>query len=205
MSYEIYAFGSVTRGDVSPTSDVDILVLDDMPYRSRFPRDWSVYSKTTVSNYFEVGRLFAWHLHLEAVLLYPAGESGFLAKLGRPSPYVTAADDIADLRLLLSSAIDEIRRDSPSPVYELGLVYTALRDVAMSASWALLGKPSFSRYAPYEITPPCPLPRPAYDTAMKARHASTRGTPQPTDCHAAARAVLASPLLEWLDLIGSAA
>lgn len=205
MTYEIYAFGSVTRGDVSPTSDVDILVLDDIPSISRFPRDWSVYSKATVSKYYEAGRLFAWHLHLEAVLLHPAGGGGFLATLGPPSRYATAADDIADLRVLLSSSIDEIRRGSPSQVYELGLVYTVLRDVAMSASWQLLGRPSFSRYAPYQIIPPCPLPRPAYEIAMKSRHASTRGIPQPADFHAAAGAVLASPLLEWLDVIGSAA
>jgi hypothetical protein len=205
MTYEIYAFGSVTRGDVSPTSDVDILVLDDIPSNSRFPRDWSVYSRSVVANYYKSGRLFAWHLHLEAVLLHPTGGGGFLAKLGAPSRYTTATDDIADLRVLLSGSLDEIRRGSLSQVYELGLVYTALRDVAMSASWQLLGRPSFSRYAPYEITPPCPLPRPAYETAMKARHASTRGTPEPADCQAAADAALASPLLEWLDLIGSAA
>ena len=203
MTYEIYAFGSVTRGDVSRTSDVDILVLDDIPASSNFPRDWSVYSKATVSNYYEAGRLFAWHLHQEAVLLHPAGTSGFLSTLGAPSRYATATDDIADLRLLLSSSIDEIRRGSPNQIYELGLIYTALRDVAMSASWQLLGRPSFSRYAPYEVTPPCPLPRPAYETAMKSRHASTRGTPQPPGCHDAAGAVLASPLLQWLDLIGS--
>lgn len=203
MTYEIYAFGSVTRGDVSPTSDVDILVVEDTPSTTRFPLDWSVYSKSTISKYYESGRLFAWHLHLEAVLLHPAGGAGFLAQLGTPSRYASAADDIADLRVLLTSALDEIRRGSPSQVYELGIVYTALRDVAMSASWHLLGRPSFSRYAPYEITPVCPLPRDAYDTAMKSRHASTRGAPPPADFHAATSAVLASPLLEWLDLLGS--
>lgn len=205
MTYEIYAFGSVTRGDVSPTSDVDILVVDDTPSSSRFPRDWSVYSKAVVSNYYKAGRLFAWHLHLQAVLLHPAGGGGFLAQLGAPARYTTAADDIAELRVLLCSSIDEIRRCSPNQIYELGLVYTSLRDVAMSASWQLLGRPSFSRYAPYEINPPCPLPLFAYETAMKSRHASTRGTPQPSDYNAAADAVLASPLLEWLDLIGRAA
>lgn len=204
MSYDIYAFGSVTRGDVSPTSDVDILVLDDAPCSSHFPQTWSVYSKATVSKYYETGRLFAWHLHLEAVLLHSSAANGFLASLGKPSPYATAAEDIAALRELLSSSIDEIRQGSPSQLYELGLVYTALRDVAMSASWQLLEKPSFSRYAPYDLTPSCPLPRAAYDVAMRARHASTRGTRQPADCKAAAGAVLESDLLEWVDLIGSA-
>lgn len=204
MTYEIYAFGSVTRGDVSPNSDVDILVVDDIPYPSNFPRNWSVYSKETISRYYEAGRLFAWHLHLEAVLLHPARGPGFLSALGAPSLYATAADDIAELRALLSSSIEELRHGSPSEVYELGLVYTALRDVAMSASWALLGRPSFSRHAPYEICPPCPIPRPAYETAMKSRHASTRGTARPENCKAATDAVLASPVLEWVDLIGSA-
>lgn len=201
MTHEIYAFGSVARGDVSPTSDVDILIVDEAPLKSRFPREWSIYSKAIIAKYFEEGRLFAWHLHFEAVLLYPRSSAGFLAELGRPSPYTTATDDIADLRALLHSSIAELKRGSQSQVYELGLIYTALRDIAMSASWHLLGKPSFSRYAPYEITPICPLPRQAYETAMKARHASTRGSPTPADYDAAVNTVLASPLLAWLDYI----
>ena len=203
MTYEIYAFGSITRGDVSPTSDVDILVIDDIPSSSSFPQDWSVYSKSTISEYYKTGRLFAWHLHLEAILLHPAGGNGFLTKIGAPSQYATAAQDISDLRGLLSDSLQELKNRSPSQIYELGLVYTALRDVAMSASWSLLGKPLFSSHAPYRITPPCPLPLSSYETAKRSRHASTRGAQSPSDYRAAADAVLTSPLLEWVDLIGS--
>lgn len=204
MTYEIYAFGSVTRGDVSPTSDVDILVLDDTPSASQFPSDWSVYSNNTISKYYRDGRLFAWHLHLEAVLLHSTDGRSFLSALGAPSKYSTAAEDIADLRLLLIGSIDELRSNSPSQVYELGLVYTALRDVAMSASGQLLGRHSFSRNAPYEVSPPCPLPRFAYDTAMKSRHASTRGAVRPEKVDEAIEAILSSPLIEWVDTIWSA-
>lgn len=203
MTYEIYAFGSVVRGDVLPTSDVDILVIDEEPSRSSFPGHWSVYSRETVSQYYFSGRLFAWHLHLEAVLLHSARGRGFLAELGAPARYTTAEEDIADLRVLLKGSIDELRTRSPSHVYELGIVYTALRDVAMSASWRLLGKPSFSRLAPYEIFPPCPLPRTVYDAAMRSRHASTRGSNHPADWPEAAAVVANSPLLEWVDQIGA--
>lgn len=36
---EIILFGSVARGDASPTSDIDLLIIVDKPYLSRRERD----------------------------------------------------------------------------------------------------------------------------------------------------------------------
>jgi hypothetical protein len=201
MNYEIYAFGSITRGEISPSSDVDILVIDSDGNNSRFPGDWSVYSRKTIEMYYRTGRLFAWHLHLEAVRIYPKTGTSFLSKLGAPSPYASASDDISDLRLLLEGSISELQSGTPNQVYELGLVYTAIRDIAMAASWSILGSPSFSRYAPYEISPTCPLPRLAYEVAMNSRHAATRGAHMPLDYDVTTRAVQTSPILEWVESV----
>lgn len=201
MNHEIYVFGSATRGEISPSSDLDVLVIRDGPAPGMYPPSWSVYSRATVESYYSAGRLFAWHLHLEATRVYPRSGSGFLSDLGEPAPYGTMADDLADLEHLLAESVHELKDGSPSQVYELGLAYTAIRDIAMSASWALLGKPSFSRYAPYKIPIPCPLPPAIYHTAMSARYASTRGLPLPMDYSAAAEYFKTSSVLEWAELV----
>jgi hypothetical protein len=203
MKHEIYVFGSMTRGEVSSSSDADVLVIQDNSESGSFPPSWSVYSKKTIEAYFAAGRLFAWHLHLEAVRVYPRSGSGFLADLGEPAPYSSVAEDLADLRFLLENSILELQNDSPSPIYELGLAYTAIRDIAMAASWSMLAKPSFSRYVPYELPVRCPLSQAVYETAMRARHASTRGTAEPRDYALAAKHLKAAPILEWAELVRS--
>lgn len=205
MTHEIYIFGSMTRGEVSSTSDADVLVIQDNPEQDLFPPSWSVYSKKTIETYFAVGRLFAWHLHLEAVRVYPRSGSGFLADLGEPAPYSSVAEDLADLRLLLENSLLELHNNSPSPIYELGLSYTAIRDIGMAASWSMLPKPSFSRYAPYKLPLRCPLPLAIYETAMRARHTSTRGTAEPSKYDLAANHLKACPILEWVESIRSEA
>lgn len=197
MNHEIYAFGSMTRGDVSATSDADILVIDDSRDRSRYPHSWSVYSRETIRKYFVEGRLFAWHLHLDAVQVFPRHSRGLLSNLGMPASYRSLEEDLNDLTTILCDALTELRMCTPSTVYELGLAYTATRDIAMSASWSLLERPSFSRYVPYQIPIDFPIPRDIFDTAVGARHASTRGSRPPDRWKSAAEFFQSSPLLDW--------
>ncbi|MHB1494018.1 MAG: nucleotidyltransferase family protein [Acidithiobacillus sp.] len=204
MNYELYVFGSVARGEVSPTSDIDILVLPFTSDRSLFPTDWSIYSPELVREYFRKGRLFAWHLHLEARCIFTPNETSFLDALGAPAPYSTMAQDIDELEELLREAIDEIKSGTNSLVYELGIAYTAIRDIAMSASWALLGAPCFSRRAPYELPVPCPLPFMTYEDAMLARHSSTRGVEISIDLERTAQEVVRAPWRQWVESLREA-
>lgn len=205
MKQEIYIFGSAVRGEVSPTSDTDVLVIQDKPTPEAFPNSWSVYSKRTIEDYYQEGRLFAWHLHLEAVEIFPREGRNFLNRLGPPSVYMKIAEDFEDLRLLLQDSLSELAAGSESPIFELGIAYTAIRDMAMAASWHLLPKPTFGRYAPYELPVYCPIPREVYDIAMLARHASTRGFAEPTEYDAAIDYFRAPAVLEWVKLLWNAA
>lgn len=201
MTHEIYIFGSMTRGEVTQSSDADVLVVQEGSDQNSFPPSWSVYTRKTIEAYFAMGRLFAWHLHLEAVQVFPRSGSGLLASLGEPAPYSSMAEDLTDLKSLLQDSVLELQSGSPSRIYELGLAYTAIRDTAMAASWAMLARPSFSRYAPYELPVRCPLPIAIYETAMCARHASTRGTTDPGNYEFAANYLKAFPILEWAESI----
>ncbi len=198
MSHEIYVFGSICRGESTPTSDVDVLVVPFEADGSQFPQSWSVYSPELLAEYFKAGRLFAWHLHLEAKCVYSPRSESFLAILGAPAPYSTMVDDIDDLDALLNEALTEIASGTENVIYELGIVYTAIRDVAMSASWSLLGSPCFSADAPYRLPLDPPLPRDVYDQTMVARHASTRGAQFNFDPTSAAKFVTSAPLENWV-------
>lgn len=199
MNHEIYIFGSAVRGEVSSTSDIDVLVIPTQGARAEYPASWSLYSPEIIESYFREGRLFAWHLHLEAQRIFPLEGESYLERLGAPAPYTSAQSDISDLECLLAESLMEIRSGTNSLIFELGIVYTAIRDIAMAASWFLLEKPSFSRYTPYILPVPCPLPIDAYRGAMLARHQATRGTVYPFDPGAVSAQLLASPVLEWVN------
>ena len=144
MNHEIYIFGSVARGEVSSTSDVDVLVIPRGPGpQESYPAAWSVYSTTTVESYYRQGRLFAWHLHLEAKCVFAPGGANFLDSIGPPAPYATYREDISDLEAIMGEALAQIRNGTNSLIYELGLVHTAIRDIAMSASWRTLPPRTF--------------------------------------------------------------
>lgn len=203
MSHDLYIFGSAVRGEVSATSDIDVLVIPFETSHANYPSSWSVYSPQTIESYYRAGRLFAWHLHLEAKCIHSAVTEPFLSRLGPPAQYNSENRDIQDLQELLFQALSEIRRGSDSQIYELGLAYTAIRDIAMVASWRLLERPCFSRSAPYLLPVRCPLPVEVYEVAMLARHASTRGMSHDEDFLAASEILIAAPLAKWIDDIRS--
>lgn len=202
MNHEIYVFGSIVRGDVSYTSDADVLVIPlGEQRRESYPENWSVYSPYIIDSYYQQGRLFAWHLHYEARCVYCPTENGMLTRLGPPSPYLTARYDVEELTSLLDDAVSEVRNGTRNMIFELGLIYTAVRDIAMSASWSMLGRPEFARDCPFLLPIRVPLSRTTYEAMMLARHRSTRGIEACIDVEAVAADVHNAPLREWADSV----
>lgn len=204
MNHDLYIFGSAVRGEVSSSSDIDVLVVPLGDGCCEYPNDWSVYSPVTIQSYFYLGRLFAWHLHLEAKCIYCVGPTPYLSTLGVPAPYSSAGEDIDDLEGMLCESLLEIQGQTSNLIYELGIVYTAIRDIAMAASWTLMDKPCFSRNAPYLLPNPCPLSRETYRGAMLARHSSTRGSDHEIEAGRIAEELLLAPILPWVRKIRSA-
>lgn len=204
MSHDIYVFGSTCRGEVTPTSDVDVLVVPFSRNRSQYPHEWSVYTPEVIKEYFNKGRLFAWHLYLEAKCVHCYGDQPFLSSLGPPAPYSTITDDIDDLEVLLKESLNELTNGTSNVVYELGIAHTAIRDIAMCASWAMLEQPCFSADAPYRLPVECPLEYSIYSLIMLARHSSTRGIKIDFDPTYAVRAITEAPLTKWVDSLREA-
>ena len=173
---EIYVFGSITSGDVDAGSDVDVLAIVEAEETRALPNHWSVYRRERIHQLFARGTLFAWHLHKDARLVFPCDREGLIESLGEPAPYLRAEQEIEMLMHIARDACRELAAGTPSPVYELGLLFVASRDVAMAAAPCMSAEFVFSRFAPYGLqTPSYPLDRSDYEVLMACRRASTRG------------------------------
>ncbi|MFZ6675023.1 nucleotidyltransferase domain-containing protein [Undibacterium sp. Xuan67W] len=202
MNGDVYIFGSTVRGEIQNNSDIDVLAIpSNINEREIFPNFWSVYSRETIRNYFEEGRLFAWHLHLEAKCVFSDSETPFLLSLGAPRPYITFIEDISNLEMLFNDSILELENDSPNLIYELGIVYTALRDIAMVASSRLLKQPCFSRNSPYLLPIEFPVPNEIYMCAMEARLLSTRAISSDVNFKKIKESIILLPIKSWINAI----
>jgi len=202
MRHEIYVFGSITRGEVTPTSDADILVVPlGGQNKGSYPESWSVYSLKTIESMHSEGRLFSWHLYLDSTCVYTPCSLPTIERLGKPEEYNSAIKDIIELRNLLSDSLGFLKNGTQSSIYEVGLVHTCLRDIAMSSSWHLLDRPTFSIDAPFKINPSLPLEREVYKKTMLARHSSTRGVSKNIDYDLLSQIIVSAPLVEWAEKV----
>ena len=174
---EFYVYGSITRGELDQNSDVDILCLIDESedVNGRVPLNFSIYSKGRIKQHYEHGTLFAWHLYRDSRLIFPI-EGGFLKKIGSPKEYSSSYEDLGLLNELLRKAIANIQDSQINLIYELGLVYVSVRNIATIASWFLPEGLCCSRYVPYYIKEiGFPLKKEDYEVLIACRHATTRG------------------------------
>lgn len=189
----VYIFGSHVRGDADPSSDVDVLVITDngKPDTYKLVRfieaqfnkssDLSIYSLARLKKMHEEGHLFSWHIYNESrYLLYPDTKD-IIKELGKPSDYANAQQDIVELIDLLDTIALEVA-NQPNIVYEAGLLYVCLRNIALSASWYSSLGLKFGRNSPYQLSedmPKFPLLAEDYYLLVLARHATTRGSTHP--------------------------
>jgi hypothetical protein len=171
----IYAFGSVCRGDVTPESDVDLLAITQGPDQ-RFSSDlYSVYSYARLAEIWSEGSPFAWHLSLEARLLYSPDDSNYLRELGAPSTYQSAARDCQKFFELFEGSANALRAGTNSPVFELSTVFLAVRNFATCYSLGA-GSPDFSRHSALRLgTNSLVVSSEGFGTLERARLLCTRG------------------------------
>lgn len=176
----IYIFGSLCRGEVDVDSDVDLLALVE-GCGSRFSKDsFSIYSYDRITQLWREGNAFAWHLSLEACLVYADDDNNFLARLGKPSAYTNGVKDCLRFRELFESSAKAALAGSPSLVFELSTMFLALRNLATCYSLAVLDTPCFGRHSAVRIGGNrLSLPDDLYRLLERARVLSTRGTGEP--------------------------
>jgi hypothetical protein len=172
----IYAFGSICRGDVSPGSDVDLLALVDR-FDARFsPESYSIYSYRRIEELWKEGNPFAWHLYLEARLLYSSNTTDVLRAYGRPEPYRRCIGDCEKFLNLFSEATGSAKGDSATRVFDLSTVFLSVRNIATCFSLGVLGRPNFSRHSALHLGhQSLAIPTAPYEILERSRLLCTRG------------------------------
>ena len=176
MRTHIYAFGSICRGDVSPGSDVDLLALVE-GYEPRFdPDTYSIYSYKRIGEIWEEGNPFAWHLSLEAKLIFSSDNFDPLKLLGTPGPYRNCARDCDKFRSLFFDARKSLERAHTSKIFDLSTVFLGIRNLATCFSLGVLRQPDFSRHSALRLGErSLSIPRQSYEVLERSRILCTRG------------------------------
>lgn len=174
MSTHIYAFGSVCRGEVDPSSDIDLLACLSKPQQEYDSEKFSIYNYDRIQELWLEGNPFSWHLHLESKLIYSSDGSDFLYNLGEPSSYSKALEDCRKFRLLFLESYRSLMHSSISTVFHLSCMFLATRNFATCYSLGK-GKPIFSRLSPLQLEQKLSVADKDFDIYTRARILSTRG------------------------------
>ena len=172
----IYAFGSVCRGEVDISSDIDMLAIVD-GYDSRFnPSDYSIYSYERMHDLWKQGNPFAWHLFLEAKLVYSEDDIDHLQNIGEPSAYKSGVSDCEKFREIFLSAKNSIDDSNLTEIFDLSSVFLAVRNFATCYSLHSEISPDFSRNSARNLgAKSIPVDAPTYTLLERSRVLCTRG------------------------------
>lgn len=172
----IYAFGSVCRGEVDISSDIDMLAIVN-GYDSRFnPSDYSIYSYERINDLWKQGNPFAWHLFLESKLVYSEDDIDHLKSIGAPSAYNSGFADCQKFREIFLSAKNSIEDSDLTEIFDLSSVFLAVRNFATCYSLHSEKNPDFSRNSARNLgARSIPIDTPTYKLFERARVLCTRG------------------------------
>jgi hypothetical protein len=172
----IYAFGSVCRGDISPSSDIDLLAITD-GHDPRFDPDcYSIYSYRRISELWQEGNPFAWHLALESKLLFASDENDYLKSLGNPAPYRNCVSDCEKFYALFCDARTSLADSPASRVFDLSTIFLSVRNIASCFSLGVTTTPTFARNSATRLEAfSINISSSAYQVLESARILCTRG------------------------------
>lgn len=143
----IYAYGSVCRGEVVPTSDIDLLALVDDENLNLDQVVFSVYRYTQLRQLWSEGNPFAWHLALESRLIFAEDGVDVIRELGEPVRYGHWRTDSEKFREIYLAAKSELAASRDTTTFELSTMYLAIRNLAICFSLHQGCAPVFSRRA----------------------------------------------------------
>ncbi|MBI4782427.1 MAG: nucleotidyltransferase domain-containing protein [Oscillatoriophycideae cyanobacterium NC_groundwater_1537_Pr4_S-0.65um_50_18] len=173
---DIYAFGSVCRGDISLGSDVDLLAIVKGHDTRIDPNIFSVYSYERIQALWKEGNPFAWHLSFEARLLFSSNRIDYLSTLGSPETYKNCLSDCQKFFSLFCEAQDSIITGSKSIIFDLSIVFLSIRNMATCFSLGITRQPNFSRNSALHLGfDSIPSTLASYHILEKARILCTRG------------------------------
>lgn len=175
----IYAFGSICRGEIDSSSDVDLLVIGGEDASVYDQSIYSIYSYERIRDLWKQGNPFAWHLFLEAKLVFASDGKDILHSLGEPAHYKKCAEDCDKFFLLFTEARAALIANQTSAVFELSTIFLSVRNIATCFSLGVKNYPDFSRSSALRMgSDSVPISEHVYRVLERARILCTRGRGQ---------------------------
>lgn len=198
MIKHFYAFGSICRGEVDRSSDIDLLSCITGANSQIDTEKFSVYQHDRLRELWSEGNPFAWHLYLESRLLFASDGIDFLAALGAPTAYQAGIADCAKFAQLFSESLSQLSDTRVSATFNLSCIFLSARNFATCYSlWQ--GQPVFSRRSPLMINAPLNISDKAFSILSRARVLSTRGFGEALSNEDVMLAVEAAPSIQaWM-------
>jgi hypothetical protein len=196
----IYAFGSVCRGEVDTASDIDMLAIVN-GHDARFKlSDYSIYSYARITEIWEQGNPFAWHLFLESKLVYSDDATDFLRAIGQPNAYSSGLTDCRKFHEIFLSAKDSLEETELAEIFDLSSVFLGVRNFATCYSLSRGKKPDFSRNSAKNLgSDSVPIDNSTYCLLERSRVLCTRGIGELLSSHEIVEAKLALDRIDcWM-------
>ena len=172
----IYAFGSVCRGEVDASSDIDMLAIVNGRDDRFNPSDYSIYSYERIRELWEQGNPFAWHLFLESKLVYSPDSADHLRNIGEPNTYTSGLTDCEKFHEIFLTAKESIDSSELTEIFDLSSVFLGIRNFATCYSLHCDMKPDFSRNSARNLGEhSIPIDDSTYNLLERARVLCTRG------------------------------
>jgi hypothetical protein len=198
MTTHFYAFGSICRGEIDRSSDLDLLACVSSRSDEIDPDKFSIYRHDRLRQLWQQGNPFAWHLHLESKLLFSSDGEDFIASLGSPSKYMNGPADCAQFARLFDESMMQLAETLNSATFNLSCLFLATRNFATCYSLHI-GKPCFSRNSPLIIDRSLHVEKPVFDVLSRARVLSTRGLGDTLTPKDISSALSAAPIIsDWM-------
>lgn len=198
MITQFYAFGSICRGEIDRSSDIDLLACVSASTNTIDPDKFSIYQHDRLRQLWLQGNPFAWHLHLESKLLFSSNGEDFIASLGPPTTYTEVAVDCSKFARLFAESHAQLSKTLNSATFNLSCMFLAARNFATCYSF-YRGKPNFSRNSPLLIERPLNVEKSIFSILSRARVLSTRGLGDPLTPAEILSALNAAPtILGWM-------
>lgn len=171
----VYIFGSVVRGEIDQYSDIDLLLITDETINNIDPNKYSIYSPARIKELYAEGNPFAWHLYYESKLVFSSGED-FLLGIGMPSRYTNCKSDLLKFKKLFDDSIASINENEFSLIFDLAMIFLAIRNFATCYTLGNYERPIFSRLTFEKLDDyPLKLDDEVKEMLMMSRISSTRG------------------------------
>lgn len=175
----IYIFGSICRGEIDKQSDIDLLaIVDDKENQVLFDTNkFSVYTEKRLRELWSEGNPFAWHLFLESKLVFSDNETDILKNWGKPSNYLNLRNDLLKFLNLFNDSLKSINQSKDSEIFDLSMIFLAIRNFASCYSLGCLNDYNFSRYSALNLKEnKLEISKESFKILERARILSTRGT-----------------------------